>query len=157
MLQLDYKIREAKANDAWSIVLLLQKFHKEAKPPGEFDARHMFNFINAQLNKDIVCILVLLYTNKIVGAAGFHEAFAPWNIEYLIGNELFWWIDREHRGTSGREMLKELEVQARKRKLDVLMMASLSSLEAEKMDAFYRSEGFKPLEQYYMKAFNEDK
>lgn len=73
------------------------------------------------------------------------------NSAHITGQELFWWIDPEHRKSGiGKEMFVELEKWARSRAHSFSMIALANGDEIGK---FYLSLGYKKLETHYTRTF----
>ena len=74
------------------------------------------------------------------------------NPQILIAQELGWWVEPEYRGTTvGVRLLKEFELQARKKGANKIIMASLHNEYKDKLASIYNKLGYAPLEYMYIK------
>lgn len=65
--------------------------------------------------------------------------------------ELAWWVDKEHRGTAGRELQEAFTFWAKKVGCKYLHMTLLENKDLTKMKKLYKKLGFTPLEQAWLK------
>jgi GNAT superfamily N-acetyltransferase len=76
-----------------------------------------------------------------------------WNNAYIVGQEVFWWIDPEYRRTKlGLELFRALEQWAKERAHSFTMIA-LETSQPERMARFYQASGYKPLEIHFTRTF----
>lgn len=75
------------------------------------------------------------------------------NTAHLAAQEMFWWVDPQaRRAGAGRALLGALEGYARENGARTLTMICLDDLDGDRVAAFYRSEGYRPLERNFMKV-----
>jgi len=75
------------------------------------------------------------------------------NASCKVAQELFWWVDEDHRkGGAGIELLKQTEQQAKKQGAKTMMMLSIKDLDGEKVNKLYSRLGYVEREQTYMRA-----
>ena len=95
---------------------------------------------------------VLLVAAKhfgIVGMAGAVVYPFYFNAGHTTAQEMFWWVDEEHRGIGSK--LFDAMVQAVKdRGAKSLSMIALDALQPEKVGAFYERKGFRPSERSFI-------
>lgn len=105
-----------------------------------------------QVLKDHI-LLVLEIDGKVHGAAAGFVAPLYWNLQYLQGMEMFWWIDPEYRNVSnGKELKEALEDAAKAKGVKFWNMIALESSSPEKVGAIYKASGYLPTEHTYMKV-----
>jgi GNAT superfamily N-acetyltransferase len=72
------------------------------------------------------------------------------NASHITGQELFWWIDPDHRGR-GSELLNALEAWVKDQGAHSFVMITLEALEPERVGLIYRRRGYRPVEHSYLK------
>lgn len=76
-----------------------------------------------------------------------------WNVNELIAQELFWWVDEAARGTSaGVRLLSAAEDACRDRGAKKLLMLCLNDLDGDRVAQMYQRRGYEPQEQAYRKV-----
>lgn len=75
------------------------------------------------------------------------------NVSCLVAQELFWWVDEDHRkGGAGVQLLKQVERQAKKQGATTMMMLSLKELDGDKVNKLYLRLGYSEREKTFMRA-----
>jgi GNAT superfamily N-acetyltransferase len=75
------------------------------------------------------------------------------NMQTIVAQELFWWVDEEARkGGQGIKLLKSAEKLAKEKGATALMMLSIKELDGEKINKLYSALGYTEREQTYMRA-----
>jgi hypothetical protein len=75
------------------------------------------------------------------------------NKQTIMSQELFWWVDKEIRGTTaGIKLLKMAEKISKESGATVMNMLSLEDLNGEKVNKMYSKLGYKRKEQSYMRV-----
>jgi hypothetical protein len=75
------------------------------------------------------------------------------NKQTIMSQELFWWVDKEIRGTTaGIKLLKMAEKISKENGATVMNMLSLEDLNGEKVNKMYSKLGYKRKEQSYMRV-----
>lgn len=98
------------------------------------------------------CLLVA-DAGEVIGMTGAMVHAHYFNASHRTGQELFWWIDPEHRGSKiGLEMFLALESWARSQGAQTFVMGALHAQSPEKVGQFYERNGYAPLEHTYMKV-----
>ncbi len=93
-----------------------------------------------------------LFTDGKHGMIGFLVAPLFFNLSELNATELFWWVDKEKRGTSlGIRLLKAAEEHALKLGAKNFSMLSIEGLKEEKLDSLYTKLGYSLSERIYMR------
>jgi GNAT superfamily N-acetyltransferase len=98
-------------------------------------------------------LIVCEVEGKVVGAAAAYISPLYWNKHQKQGLEIFWWVDKEHRGNgAGKKLRLQLQKQAKLRGAQFWNMAALEDSMPDVVGAMYEQDGFKPTERIYMKA-----
>jgi GNAT superfamily N-acetyltransferase len=143
-------IRPAVAGDIPTIARLGKEFHAEAAwsdivEYNEDDcAAALTNLLHAGI------MLVAEEDGGIIGIAGGVVTPIYFNHAHVTGEELFLWVKPERRG-QGARLLKALEDAARGKGCQSWGMKSLATVNPERMDTYYRRNGYRPSEQSYIK------
>jgi GNAT superfamily N-acetyltransferase len=87
-----------------------------------------------------------------VAVAGAMVVPVYWNTAALMGQELFWWVLPEHRGTMGPAMLDALEQAARDKGATLFMMVALEALRPDAVGHLYERRGYRALERSYVRV-----
>lgn len=103
------------------------------------------------IENDSAVLLVIEGGAGLTGATGalLHPHY--FNSAHLTGQELFWWIDPEHRG-AGASLLKALEEWVESRGAHSFSMIALEAQEPDKVGLIYRRRGYRPVERSYLKG-----
>ncbi|WP_025915791.1 GNAT family N-acetyltransferase [Herminiimonas sp. CN] len=76
------------------------------------------------------------------------------NASKRIGQELFWWVDVDQRGTqAGMHLLDALEAWAADMGCAVFSMASTANIKPKALARLYRRRGYAAQDIYYVKEF----
>ena len=74
------------------------------------------------------------------------------NADYLVGAEVAWWVEPDHRGTSGVKILRFLEGKAKEKGIKLWSMMLLEAVEPEKVARIYEACGYTPAERTFLKV-----
>lgn len=100
---------------------------------------------------DGVCI-VAEKDGAIVGVTGALAYPFYFNGRHKTGQELFWWVNPEERGSSiGSRMFKALEDWAREVGCQTFSMIALDALKPEAVARVYQRAGYRPSERSFIK------
>lgn len=75
-----------------------------------------------------------------------------WNASHITGQELWWWVDPEHRG-HGTQLFDALEEWVRKMGAHSFTMMGLEAQRPEVVAKLYERRGYRPAERSFVKAF----
>lgn len=91
--------------------------------------------------------------SPVHGMAGVLVYPAYFNTSRIAAQELFWWVDPDaRRSGAGRALLGAIEAYARQAGAHTLTMICLDDVDGDRVAAFYRSEGYRPLERNFVKV-----
>jgi len=111
---------------------------------------------NAQDSEQL--LLKLIDANSVLtdgkgGMIGFVVFPMFMNNDYVMAQELFWWVDEDKRSSKlGLNLLKAAEATAKELGAKSLLMLSLNDLNGEKVNKLYESLGYTKQEQSYMRS-----
>jgi GNAT superfamily N-acetyltransferase len=146
------QIRPATAEDFERVLVPARKFF-DASGYGDvttFDD-DSFRITFSNLLSGGVC-LVAETGEEIVGIAGAVAYPLFFNRSHITGQEMFWWLNPEHRGTTvGWRMFTGLEDWAREFGCKTFSMLALESLSPEEVGSMYRRAGYRKSENSYIK------
>jgi len=148
-------LRLAEDRDIQSLVHLAKGYHKEIYPDYEFDRdRTVINITNI-VHLDNSVLLVLEDDGRIVGCIGF-VLTTPISGGPFGAAELFWFVDKEHRGGStGVRMLVEAERYMESNyDIKYLEMTAMETSMPDKVQGFLERRGYTPSERHFRKVLN---
>lgn len=100
---------------------------------------------------DAVC-LVAEIDGKVVGAAGALAYPFYFNASHKTGQEVFWWLNPEHRGGQlGIQLFAALEAWAKSQGCQTFTMIALDAVDAERVGRIYKRCGYRASEHSYIK------
>jgi hypothetical protein len=148
-------IRPATADDIPAILVLGRKFFDQAKWAEivEWDEASVQATLDLLLTSHV--LLVLEKDRTVVGMAGALIYPFYFNIGHITGQEVFWWVEPDHRNGSGRSLREALESAARAKGARSFTMISVEHADhkPEAMARAYRMAGYVPSERCFIKSF----
>lgn len=96
-------------------------------------------------------VILVAKKDKPVGMAGALVYPFYFDFNHRTAQELFWWVDPEHRGI-GSQLFDAMIEAVRMKGAQSLSMIALEALEPEKVGAFYMKRGFRPSERSYIRS-----
>lgn len=140
-------IRRATRDDLPECLRMAREFSRAAGLPADDDSMH-------QTLETLLEAGGLFVTGEpLHGMAGVLVYQAYYNRARTVAQELFWWVDPAARKVgAGRALLAGIESHAKAEGAEALTMICLDDLDGERVAAFYRSEGYRPLERNFMKV-----
>ena len=133
-------IREATKEDIPQILVWGQHF-ADAAGIDWFSPETFDKIAQGMIATDDHCLLVS-DTGMIGGCHAAHFL----NIEKTYVQELFWWAERD-----GKAVMEGLEMWARSKGADMVMMSSLEALRPAALDRVLKARGYTPSDHYYLK------
>jgi len=94
-------------------------------------------------------LIVTTVDNVIVGFLGLLLAQFPFNDDYTVGSELFFYVHPKHRGSIGSTMMLQAELDLAD-EVDILAFGDMSS--STDMKNYYDNRGFEMTERSYSKV-----
>lgn len=143
--------REATKDDLVDIARLGELFYKESgySKYTDFKYSSVFETMTFLLNSPMG-VLVVAEEEKIVGIAGLILFPFHFNHDYLCAQELFWYVEPDHRG-SGNHLYNFLEQKAKEKGCQALIMIALETLNPKIVGKLYERKGYQKHENLYIK------
>lgn len=105
-----------------------------------------------QLMGDNAVCLVAEIGGQVVGAAGALAYPFYFDASHKTGQEVFWWLDPEHRGgQTGIRLFADLEAWAREQGCRTFTMIALDAVDAARVGRMYQRCGYRASEHSYIK------
>jgi GNAT superfamily N-acetyltransferase len=99
-------------------------------------------------------LLVAEVSGRVVGMAACLVFPFYANHGTLIGQELFWWTNPDHRKGIGGELLDELEAEAKRKGAKVFISANLAGEHDATFERLYRRRGYTPAENTFIRRLS---
>jgi GNAT superfamily N-acetyltransferase len=144
------EIRKAKANELQKCGDCAREFYASSEHLTGFDIGRFSASWKALIESETGVMFLLLDEGTVRGAIG-GVAFPDINSGTLISQEFFWFVSSSARGSYGVRLYKAFEAWSRERGCAQIRMGHLLDLMPEKVSAFYRAMGFRPIETNYAK------
>jgi len=144
------RTRVATKKDLPLLLPIAFDFIKDLKHPSniEIDKESVEGTLKHLISDDNSTII--LSENGLIGGMVFPYFF---NTNVMTAQELFWWVDDEARGSSeGTDLLEAFNVWAKEKGASSLTMVHLENDNSSKMENFYISQGYSPVETSYVRA-----
>ena len=141
-------IRPAIADDRMPLVRLLRAAHAAGGLPFGFSAPHALALIDLHMASADHAALVFEQGGVVAGVLMASAQPHPFSgIRYAA--ETVWWINPDHRGVAGIDMLRAYEAWAIEAECDFCGMAALEI--APRAGIVYRRLGYRATETHYLK------
>jgi len=143
----DWRIRSATEEDFPAVMEMCRKFFDSTgySDIAQFDPDSMAVTLLALMRDGV---LLVVEKNKLVGMAGAIIYPFYFNLGHKTSQEMFWWVDPEHRGI-GRELFAELKNEVKKKGASSLSMIAVQT-SPHWVGDFYMSHGLRPSERSYI-------
>lgn len=147
-------IRPAVPTDIHSLLDMGRAFFVEAGWSGfaDFDDES-FAYTCGHLMDNGV-FLVAERDGAVVGMAAAGLAPAYWNRNVLTAQELFWYVQRDHRRGIGGKLMNALEVAVKTLGVRLFSMSAEEGLRADALSQLYAKRGYRPTERLFWKQLN---
>lgn len=118
----------------------------------DFDEDSMRYFLNKTAQTNTFAVFVAEHEDRLTGCAC-AVLFPPFfNLDSLLAQELFWWVEPEFRGgPSGRMLREEMENWAWGLGARSFCMLALENENLERVGKLYRRFGYAPVEHTFSK------
>ena len=145
-------IRNASTVDMVRLIEMGRTFHAatDSNDLPEFDVDSFVQTASWMIASPIAALLVL-DDGRVRGMAGGMVYPAWFNLSALMAQEIFWWVDVEGRGSQAVELRRNFETRMKELGAGNLAMLSLAGMRDETMERFYRREGYRPMENLFIK------
>jgi hypothetical protein len=144
-------IRPAVTGDIPKLVEMSKRFFDASgySDITEFDEFSMHATLSALIGNQNAVVLVVVKSIPVGMACALIYPFY-FNAGHTTAQELFWWIDPEHRGIGGN-LLDAMAAGVKAKGALSLSMIALERLSPEKAGAIYERRGFRPSERSWIK------
>ena len=147
------RIAEAEPRDLVELVRLGKKFVDEVPAFRMIGVNGpaLQRSLRAFIQMDVAKVWIAVVDYRIVGSIGMCMMAHPWN-QMLTASELFWFVDKEHRGGKAAALLYARgERWAREQGAQAIQMVSPVGVGAA-VPRIYHKRGFRPIETTWWKA-----
>jgi ribosomal protein S18 acetylase RimI-like enzyme len=141
-------IRKSTLADLPALVGMGQRFH-EASGYGDIAEFDALSFATTLQNAPDAVYLVVEKEGSLVGMAGALVYPFYFNLKHRTAQEIFWWVDPEHRGV-GSELFDALLAEVKAMGAQSLSMIALEN--ATWVGGFYEKRGFRPSERSFIRS-----
>jgi len=143
-------IRPAKASDLVVVAEMGREFYSEGRIPGTIVPDVFVANWRSYLSAGCGRIFLAEENEEIVGFLG-ALLYPDVNDGDLIGTELFWFVEKEHRGRCGMRLFDAFEKWAIEAGAKRLIMSHLSTLAPDKLKKIYKRLGYRKADVSYVK------
>lgn len=146
-------IRRALLSDLDALTTMGRRFFAatEYSDIVQFDESSFQNTAKHLMTGDAVC-LVAEVDGQVVGAAGALAYPFYFNTGHKTGQEVFWWLNPEHRGGQlGIQLFAALEAWATAQGCQSFTMIALDAVDADRVGRIYKRCGYRASEHSYIK------
>lgn len=137
-------IREATEADLPQLLEWGANFAESIDLPGGYDRQSAEVMFRQLMDAGIL----------LIGDGGAVGAFvhpSPYNSAHLTGQEMFWWVEPEHRGNGmGRDLFDALQAMVEEAGVKSFTMSTLGD---HGIGRFYEAHGYRQTDQNYTKLF----
>lgn len=118
----------------------------------EFDPESVAQTLRNLIESEQSSLLLAEVGERPIGFLGALLYPFYFNTQHLTGQEVFWWVDKEHRKTgAGIALLELTEAWAKSKGAQSFAMVALQGSMPERMAELYQSMGYRPNEYSYIK------
>lgn len=145
-------IRVASTNDIPRLIEMGRRFFLEASvlEPVMFDDDSFSRTLNKLITDEGGSVFVA-EEDTIIGFIGGMVYPMFFNAAHLTGQEMFWWVEPDHRKGAGGKLRGALEEWARVKGAKSFTMVALESNRPEAVAAIYKRVGYMPTEHHFMR------
>lgn len=145
-------IRPATPDDMPRILEMGERFFETAGWPeiAEWDAGSMEQTLGYLMDAATGCVFVAETEAGIVGMTGGMLNPFYFNLSHVTGQELFWWVEPEHRGL-GSGLFDALEAWATDAGAKSFSMIALDRLKPDVLGRIYQRRGYRAAEHSYIR------
>lgn len=144
-------IRQGQITDFDQILPLCEQFWSYTEYDEPFEPEEALNKLNLACEFGLLGVVEL--DDEIVGFCAGAKAPLLGNANSVVGVELAWWINPEHRNSRwGSKLFDFMEQLARDAGIKYWCMVSLQSCNPDPVNRFYESKGYHLTEMTYMRC-----
>lgn len=145
------RIRRASSADLPQLVLMGSRFFDESgySDVTSLDPESVITTLTGMIENSDAVLLVVESGNELIGMAGALIYPFYFNLQHRTSQEIFWWVDPEHRGIGGR-LFDAMRDEIKAKGAQSLSMIALESLNPDGVGAYYRRKGLRPSERSFI-------
>jgi len=151
------EIRKATEEDLPDLIVIGWEFSKYSGAGSfglGFDLPLFSDFMKILISRqDCIVLVAIGEDSKVLGTIG--GILEPWlaNPGQRVAAELWWWVDKDVRGSGiSQNLISEFEAWAKEKEAAALRMHSLANKRQADLDRFYLKHGFSPVDHVFMKG-----
>jgi GNAT superfamily N-acetyltransferase len=146
-------IRLPERSEIPALVEMGRRFHAASgySDIATFDANSVSSMLASMIDGENFVFLVVEKKGELLGGAGALIFPCYLNLAHRTAQELFWYVDPEHRGV-GIRLFDALCSEVKRKGAESLMMITLESLKPELVGAFYERRGFRNISRSFIKG-----
>lgn len=143
-------IREAVAADLPTIARMGVRFYALTQYQLPYSKESVERWLGVMLEQHMVAVTE--HDGQIIGFSGGIVSPFWLNDDYLCGQELFYWVEPEHRNKGAAlPLLRRMEAKAKAAGCAIWSMLAIESSDPERAEAIYRWLGYQPMERPWSK------
>jgi len=152
-MEISMTVRNACIDDIPKIIELAKKFHAvSGYECFELDYDTVERIVMQSIDQELCPVAVI--DGEVIGFLLGLQFPALLNTNIMVGTEIAWWVEPEHRNKPiGVKLLKYIEYQAQNKNLKLWSMMCLEKLNADGLESIYERMGYKKAERTYMRIF----
>lgn len=145
-------IRPATHDDLPRVLEMGERFFDTAgwDDVAEWDQASVRKTLEGLIEGDAGCLFVAEAEGGLVGMTGGLVYPFYFDHGHITGQELFWWVEPEHRGVGGA-LLDAMETWAKEAGAKSFAMIALDKINPDLMGRVYRRRGYRPSEHSYIR------
>jgi GNAT superfamily N-acetyltransferase len=117
-----------------------------------FSRKACEDLVHKTINEETALMLVAKHEGMIVGMIGMHLVLSPFSEECIIANELFWYVDKDHRKTGvGLTLINRALSWAEENLADVVYFVAIEDPDMGTVKKIYEKKKFVPVEHGFMR------
>ncbi len=151
-------IRQAREADMAAILRMGREFHDQSSFAGmaEYDAGSFERTVGLLMSEHVAGVLLIAnYDGAVVGMAGCALFPFFFNVNVTLAQELFWYVQPEHRKGAGAALLDGLEIEAGRRGAVAMISAAIAGLRDDAIARVYVRRGYEPAENTFIKRLQQ--
>jgi len=143
-------IRPLEINELPLAYRLGLKFYKEGVLPGKLKEDVFITTWTKFISMEVGIVFGLFDQRNLIGMIS-GIVFPDPNDGELVATEMFWYVDKEYRGKGGIKLFLKFKEWSELVKAKRLIMVHLVGLMSDKLERFYKKQGFRSTEIHYIK------
>lgn len=146
--------REATRKDIPRLIEMGRKFYGQTgfSQSMPFDDASAEITLRGMMDGDGACVRVAEDGGEVVGVLGGVLNLNPYNLNFRVSEEKFWYVDEQARnGSAGPRLLLDIERWAKDNGARVHCMAAIRGAYMQRLSGIYVKRGYTSLEEHFVK------